>query len=226
MQWFWRRLLISEKSRLRDSIHLVGRYCTRKTIHLPEIPRHNPCRLVQFIVCYTHAPALTQMLTKRLEHVDTRKEQVITLVFKTIGRFEGADCPFHPLMTRLGFLTHYTELAIEKSNTFIHRQDFTSNSIVARAHKRGFAAGYLQTWTLYISTPAVTLFLGKDDWLLTGMPCLIVFNVKNIPHSKPSSIYIVVHLIAKPRRGEDLGTRLCSLGLMFLFLSNTRLDNT
>ena len=74
--------------------------------------------------------------------------------------------------------------------------------------------------------PTVTSFFGKDDWFLTSVPCLIVFNVKNISPIEPDSIYIVVHLIAKPRRGKYLGAGLCSLGLMLLFLSNTGFDNT
>ena len=225
MQWFWRRLLISEESRLRDSIHLVGRYRTRKTIHLPEIPRYNPSNLVHLLVGYTHAPAFVQMFTERLKDVNTRKKKIVSLVFEAIGSFERRKCPAYPFLACFCFLTHYTELAIKKSDAFFYRQGFTSNRIVSRAHKRSFAAGYLQTWTFNISMPAVTLFLGKDDWLLTSVPCLIVFNVINIPRSKPSSVYIVVHLIAKPRRGEDLGTRLCSLGLMLLFLGNTGFDN-
>ena len=143
MQWFWRRLLIPEESRLHDSIHLVGRYCTRKAIHLPEIPRHYPCCLIQFIVCYTHAPALTQMLAKRLEHVNTRKKKIVSLIFEAVGSLKRRKCPAHPFFACFCFLAHYAELAIEKSNAFIHRQDFASNSIVARAHKRGFATGYL-----------------------------------------------------------------------------------
>ncbi len=39
-------LLVAEKRRLYDDIHLIGRDGTRKPVHLPEVPRHNPGGLV------------------------------------------------------------------------------------------------------------------------------------------------------------------------------------
>ena len=165
------------------------------------------------------------MLAERLEYVDTRKEKIISLVFEAIGSLKCRKCPAQPFLACFRFLTYCAELAIKKSNASFHRQGFTSNSIVARAHKRGFTTGYLQTRTLNISTPAVTSFFGKDNWFLNDTPWLIIFYIENISLVEPDSVYIVVHLITKPRRCKYLSTRLCSLGLMFLFLGNTRLDN-
>ena len=166
------------------------------------------------------------MLAERLEHVDTRNEEIVALELIAKRCPQRIECAAHPLFFRLGLLIDDAQFSVKKPNALINGQNVTGNGVVTRADKRGLAARDLQPRDLDIRMPTAALFLdGKYNGIYSRLPAILYLHVENIAPAEPSFIQVVVHLVAQPRGREDLGTALGAQRLPFSFLLDAGLDD-
>ena len=55
------------------------------------------------------------MLGKRLEHVNTRNEEIVALILKAIRRTQRIEGSAHPFLASFGLLGHHAQFAIEEA---------------------------------------------------------------------------------------------------------------
>ena len=141
------------------------------------------------------------MLSERLEHVDARDEQIVTLVLEAVRRPQSIERAAHPLLAGLGPLGHDTQFAIKKAHALTHGQLIARHGIVARAHERRFTARNLKPRSLHIGMPTVTLLASRKlDGIGDGSPRMIlgVLDVEDVTFAEPHLIKVVIHLITQP----------------------------